>query len=398
MKNIYVATQPEMHLRNGIVASLPALLSARGSTAVAIVTGGRSIRGKEAWAELTDTLLEKNISFLDFTVRGEPTPETVDHFTDEVLRDLPLCDHVVAIGGGSVMDAAKALAAALGMCRSSGGDAAQRRSSSIADYLEGVGESVPDGRTLPLIAVPTTAGTGSEATKNAVLCNTGPGGYKKSLRHDNYVPAAALIDPELHVGTPAEITRASGLDAVTQLMEVYLSTVGNTLTDTLALKGLSLAGEVFPRLLSGEDSTELRAGMALAAYLSGVGLASVGLGVVHGIASPVGAMKDIPHGVVCGLTVAPSVRITVASRHSGSGQVVERYGHIAEALGAGGGPGSVEALIALLETWAAPLPRLDSFGFTESDITVVAPKCGMKNHPVTLSTEEITKILEAVLS
>jgi alcohol dehydrogenase class IV len=387
MNNMYVCRQPELKIGQGLIGEVPAILQQRGCRGVAVVTGGRSVRAREAWSRLTEDLLDMDIPFLDFTARGEPTPEMVDHFYREVVRDLGTCDTVVAIGGGSVIDAAKALAAALGMSSPGSEDV------SIGDYLEGVGTRKPDGRTLPLIAMPTTAGTGSEATKNAVLRALGPNGFKKSLRHDNYVPVAALIDPDLQVGMPLEVTRSSGLDAITQLMEVYVSTAANAVTDALALDGLRRAGRAFPRILGGDDSVDLRTDMALGAYYSGVGLASVGLGVVHGIASPLGARRDIPHGVACGLTLAPSVRITAESEGEGSDRGRRRYADIAEAMGLG----DVPALIDTLEGWAAPLPRLGSYGFSAEELPEVARESGLKNHPVELTREEILAIMEAVL-
>lgn len=397
MNKLYVSRQPELRAAPGITGELPRILAQKGHRSVAVVTGGRSVRGKEVWSRLTDGFLEREIAFLDFTARGEPTPEMVDRFRDEVLRDLPDCDSVVAIGGGSVMDAAKALAAALGM-HEGGSSGAGGSLPGIGAYLEGVGTLVPDGRTLPLIAVPTTAGTGSEATKNAVLRSLGSPGFKKSLRHDNFVPVMALIDPELYLGTPVDVTRASGLDAVTQLMEVFLSTKANAITDALARKGLALAGRAFPRLLGGEDTEDLRMDMALAAYLSGVGLASVGLGVVHGIASPMGARRDIPHGVVCGLLVAPSVRVTVAAA---ADSVRAAYADAAALLGTAKATdtpeAAVESLINALEGWAAPLPRLSSYGFTAVDIAEIAEGSDVKNHPMGLTTGMMADLMREVL-
>ncbi|MDA3950208.1 MAG: iron-containing alcohol dehydrogenase [Spirochaeta sp.] len=418
--------QPELHVGAGILSDLPETLARRKFETVAIVTGGRSVRGTETWSEITNGLVTRGIEFLDFTVRGEPSPDTVDRFRDEVLRDAPACQAVVAIGGGSVIDAGKALAALLAMtaerkevgdgggAADATGDAGDGGSVGIGDYLEGVGTRTPTGATLPLIVAPTTAGTGSEATKNAVLSSVGPDGFKKSLRHDNYIPRVALIDPVIHLGCPDSVTRASGLDAITQLIEVYLSVAANPLTDALALEGLRRAGHAFPRLLAGEDTPELRTDMALAAYISGVGLAAVGLGVVHGVASPLGARHAVPHGVVGGLCLAPSIAATVAAGDEATAGARRRYAEVAvvmevAASDAGGAaaasrPGAgapateaVERLVETLGQWAESLPRLGEFGFTAAELRELAAASGVKNHPVPLSAEEIAAVLGAVL-
>ncbi|MFP4209956.1 MAG: iron-containing alcohol dehydrogenase [Alkalispirochaeta sp.] len=402
MKPFTIPKQPVLSVEAGAIRRLPDAIARWGYRSVAMVTGGRSVRSRDIWATITDGLLDEGIDFLDFTVRGEPSPDLVDRCRDEVVRELPRCEAVVAIGGGSVIDASKALAALLGMEResSSGSDATRDGTSlSIADYLEGVGTRTPSGATLPCIAVPTTAGTGSEATKNAVLSSIGPEGYKKSLRHDNFVPVRAILDAELHTGAPDEVTRASGLDAITQLIEVYLSRDANPVTDALALTGIQHAGRAFPALLDGEDSVELRAEMALAAYLSGVGLAAAGLGVVHGIASPVGALREIPHGVFCGLTLAPSIEQTVEVGRDGSDDARSRYALVAAAIGLSDvdhPAGAVEQLVETLRIWADPLPRLGAYGFTPDELLRIARESGVKNHPVSLSAEDIHAILEAV--
>jgi alcohol dehydrogenase class IV len=402
MKAFSIPRQPVLSVETGAARRLPESIATWGYHAVALVTGGRSVRSRDVWAMITDGLLDRGVDILDFTVRGEPSPDLVDRFRDEVVREMPRCDAVVAIGGGSVIDAAKSLAALVGMENEADREGVRGesvRGRSIADYLEGVGTIPPTGATLPCIAVPTTAGTGSEATKNAVLSSVGPDGYKKSLRHDNFIPARAILDAELQMGAPDDVTRASGLDAITQLIEVYLSRDANPITDALALTGLQHAGRSFPLLLEGRDSAELRSDMALAAYLSGVGLAAAGLGVVHGIASPAGALREIPHGVVCGLTLAPSIERTLAGGRDGSADAQARYALVAAAMGIAEvdhPAGAVETLVETLRSWAEPLPRLGTYGFTPEEIAGIAAASGIKNHPVPLSTDDIVAILEAV--
>ena len=170
--------------------------------------------------------------------------------------------------------------------------------------------------------------------------------------------------------------------------------------EALAVEGLRCAGEAFPRLMGGEDRVEDRQAMAVAAYLSGVGLAAAGLGVVHGIASPLGALFPIPHGVVCGAALAPSIRYTVDDAGAETGRIARRYGRVAEALGIAATRserGDVERLIEVLSEWAAPLPRFATYGLTTETIPEVARVVGMKNHPIDLSTPTVEMILRDAL-
>jgi alcohol dehydrogenase len=393
MSQFSIARQPRLLVRNDGIAELPRLLAADGHSAVILVTGGRSIRGRDQWARLMDALLERGMEFLEFTVRGEPSPEDVDAIVSETRRELQACSAVVAIGGGSVIDTGKAVAAGLGVSE-------EEYQGGIQRYLEGVGDLTHPGDTLPLFALPSTAGTGSEATKNAVLSRTGPEGFKKSLRHDNFIPHTALIDPLLHVECPRAVTVASGLDAITQLLEAYVSTKANPITDALALEGLRLAGPALEALAAGSDSPQLRQDMAVAAYLSGVCLANAGLGLVHGFASPLGARHEIPHGVVCGLLVGPVSASTVAEMRALSDTVgIERYAAVAGALGINGDTG--EVAVARMVKWftelAGDLGRLHDYGFQEHEVDELAESSGLKNHPIDLDARRRAALLREVL-
>ena len=207
-------------------------------------------------------------------------------------------DVVLAVGGGSVLDAGKAIAAMLGP--GAGG--------TVTDHLEGLPGFRPyEGVPLPFVAVPTTAGTGSEATRNAVISRRGPDGWKRSIRHERMVAVDAVVDPDLLAGAAPVQIAANGMDALTQLLEAYTSTKAGPLTDALALDGLAAARD---SLLAwhgepdGPGAPAARSGMAYAALLSGICLAHAGLGGVHGLASPLGAQLPIPHGIACGATLA----------------------------------------------------------------------------------------------
>ena len=216
------------------------------------------------------------IKYHHVVVSGEPSPELIDTTVEKYRNEA--VDAIVAIGGGSVLDAGKAISAML------------HRTESIKEFLEGVGTIEHPGTKLPFIALPTTSGTGSEATKNAVISHVGKSGYKKSLRHDNFVPDIAIVDPRFTLSCPQNITAASGMDCFTQLIESYLSDKANEYTDALAWEGLKeIKSSLVQSYMHGND-IQARTGMAFASLTSGICLANAGLGVVHGFASSIGGL------------------------------------------------------------------------------------------------------------
>lgn len=320
------------------------------------------------------------------TICGEPDPDTIDRITKEVKGNI---ETVLAVGGGSVLDAGKAIAA---MCCSNG---------SVTDYLEGVGTKQPNGETLPLLAIPTTAGTGSEATKNAVICQRGSEGYKKSLRHDNYIPSTIIIDPELYIHCPTDIMSSCGMDAFCQLLESFLSTGSDMLTDTLSWKGLEIFISDFIDLCTSEKkNTEKMGNIAFAAYLSGITLANAGLGTVHGIAGPMGGFFEIPHGTACGTLLPVVMKRTIDRLYTGEndlilkkaeklGTYIINHSHIEKK------EQSAYALTDLLENWLIQLkiPRLSQYGITAKDAEKIAINSGNKNNSVKFNTEQIKEMI-----
>ena len=300
---------------------------------------------------------------------------------------------VVGIGGGSVLDGAKAIAGLL-----PSGD-------SVMDYLEGVGPEKPyHGPAMPFIAVPTTAGTGSEATKNAVLSVRGPNGFKKSFRDDKLVPEYALLDPDLLASCPKPQIAANAMDALTQLLESYVSIKANPFTDALVESGLKAVREgLFAWHEGGHEAAAGRSRMAYAALLSGICLAQTGLGSVHGLASPLGAFFPIPHGVVCGALVGAATRVNLAALRERdpahpAWRKYARAGDILHGRHYANPEESHAALLALLDDWTEwlALPRLRAYGIQESDFPhIVAHSRGgsMKTNPLVLSDVEITEIL-----
>jgi alcohol dehydrogenase class IV len=258
---------------------------------VALVTGA----GLETRGGAPANLARGVFGAVRLTLGGEPS----DLWVDEVRARLcgqPV-DAVVSLGGGSVLDAGKALAALL--CEDG----------PAIDFLEGVGTRKPSGRSLPWFALPTTAGTGSEASTNAVLSRPGPGGFKRSLRHPAYRAAGVVLDAELCQGAPSALTAACGMDAFTQMLESFLSTRVPIELEPVLEAALVRAYHALPRLVHGENTAD-RQTMLEAAFLSGVGLTRAGLGTVHGLAGPAGACAKVPHGIACARFFGPSLRET----------------------------------------------------------------------------------------
>jgi alcohol dehydrogenase len=391
-----IATTPRLAFGEGRIAELPAFIGEYGRK-VLLVTGAQAFRATAHWSRLQEDLTSQGIAWETLSVTGEPSPTVVD---DAVrLFHGQGIEVVVGIGGGSVIDAAKAIAGLL------------PRGDSVLEYLEDVGRGLPyPGPSVPFIAVPTTAGTGSEATKNAVLSMRGHGGYKKSFRHEQLVARVALVDPALLASCPAAHVAAQGMDAFTQLLESYLSVRANPFTDALALSGLAAVKEGFLDAWRGGDTPVARKGraaMAYAAYVSGVTLAQVGLGSVHGLAQPLGAFFPVPHGVACGTTVAAATAVNIAALRERDPQGVglRRYAEVGRLLSDApceSDAAACDALLRVLEEWTRTLdlPRLSAYGVSEADLPRIVQASrnnSMKTNPVLLADEEIAAIVRARL-
>ncbi|MDS4020822.1 MAG: iron-containing alcohol dehydrogenase [Candidatus Competibacter sp.] len=385
-----IARLPRIEFGAGFIGKLPGLIAQFGNRAL-LVTGRRSFADSACWPALLAALDRAGIGRDQVRIDDEPSPQVVD----EAVRQFHGKGFMIVagIGGGSVLDAAKAIAGLL-----PSGD-------SVMDYLEGVGPEKPyHGPATPFIAVPTTAGTGSEATKNAVLSVRGPDGFKKSFRHDLLVPEYALLDPDLLANCPKPRIAANAMDALTQLLESYVSIKANPFTDALAESGLKAVREgLFAWYEGGDKAAAGRSRMAYAALLSGVCLAQTGLGSVHGLASPLGAFFPIPHGVVCGTLVGAATRVNLAAlkERDPDHPSWRKYARAGDILHGRHYPSPEEshaALLALLDDWTdrLALPRLNAYGIRESDFAhVVAHSRGgsMKTNPLVLGDAEIAEIL-----
>lgn len=379
---------PRIEFGSGSIAKLPDLASQYGRRLL-IVTGARSFRDSPGSEPLLQRLHDRGCTWDFVSVAGEPSPELIDG-TVKTWHGSNI-DAVIGIGGGSVLDAAKAIAGLL------------RPGNSVMDHLEGVGPEKPYlGPATPFIAVPTTAGTGSEATKNAVLSRRGPNGFKKSFRDDRLVAEAAIVDPDLLASCRPELIAANGMDAFTQLLESYVSIRSNRVTDALALAGIEAARDgLLAWYRGGEDAAAARDRMAFASLLSGICLAQAGLGAVHGLAQPLGSLFPIPHGVVCGTLVAAATRINieVMQARDPSHPALAKYARVGKLFGGDDGD-ALETLVSALDAWTdvMQLPLLSTLGVDEADFPRIVAHCrgsSMKTNPVVLTDSEVERILQA---
>ncbi|MCF8225934.1 MAG: iron-containing alcohol dehydrogenase [Bacteroidales bacterium] len=372
---------PKISFGPGKRLELPVLVKPFGST-VLMLTGSTSIHYSGHGDEIVKKLKDNGFTVHIETIGSEPSPKMVDDIAEKYKgRGIRV---VVAVGGGSVMDAGKAVSAMLVV------------EYPVKHYLEDVGDMDHPGTKMPFIAMPTTSGTGSEMTKNAVLSEVGKRGFKKSLRHENFIPNIAIIDPEMMLTCPPKLTATSGMDAFTQLLESYVSKQSNPMTDALALQGLKMIKRHLLRAyLEGENNLEARSGMALAAMFSGITLAHAGLGLVHGFAAPIGAHCNMPHGAVCGSLMsrvnAMTIDKIISDRKS---PVFNKFLIVSKIFSDFKYKDDAEYLIAFKDklehiTNVLEISPLDPEVFTDEMIAKIVSETRHKHHPVTFSEEEL---------
>ncbi|MCB1774770.1 MAG: iron-containing alcohol dehydrogenase [Gammaproteobacteria bacterium] len=390
-----VARLPEIHFGSGTFDRLPEILQRYGRS-VLLVTGAASLQRTPRWQRLLDAIDAAGLQWQHVAVGGEPTPELVDGAVERFAATA--IDVVAGIGGGSALDAAKAIAGLL------------RSGTRVLDHLEGVGRGQPyTGPATPFVAVPTTAGTGSEATKNAVLSRQGEDGFKKSFRHPDLVAQIAIVDPDLLDSCPKHLVAANGMDAFTQLLESYVSLRASPFTDALASSGMQAFRDGFWPAWT-DDDPMAKTGyqrLAYASLCSGITLAQCGLGSVHGLASPLGAFFPIPHGVVCGTLVAEATRVNIHAlrQRQADGPALRKYAEAGTLLS--GHPfvdetAAQDGLVELLDTWTdrLALPRLREFGVTDRDIPRIVANCrggSMQTNPLVLDDDELAGLVAARL-
>lgn len=354
---------------------------------ILLVTGATSYTRNREITEIITSLEKAGRIIHHARIESEPSPDDID-ITAQACREKDP-DLVLSIGGGSVIDAGKALSAMLPL------------PDSVRDYLEGVGTKKHTGEKKFFMAVPTTSGTGSEATANAVISFTGKNGFKKSLRHENLVPDMAIVDPKLTLSCSPEITAASGMDAFTQLVESYLSVKANVLTDALAFEGIN---QINKNLLAAvQDGTDAgaRTGMSLAALHSGITLANAGLGLIHGFASSIGGLHDIPHGTVCGTMMGVVNRYQVSAllkqpEITEAHNKYEKLGRLFSGSEKKTSGWYMEYAVAYIEnlTGQLNLKRLGDFGIKGNDLMAIAEITDHKSNPVHFKKEQLVEMMK----
>lgn len=379
------ATATHIIFGNGTIRDAAPLAAQMGKRAF-IVTG----RTVERAEPLLQQLNKQAVECITFSVSGEPTTMLVKAGIAQTRQ--AKCDIVIGIGGGSAIDTAKVIAAML------------TNNGELEDYLEVVGLGKPIVKNpAPFIAIPTTAGTGAEVTRNAVL-GVPQYGSKVSMRSSLMLARLAVVDPELTYSMPPALTASTGLDALTQLIEPFVCNKANPLIDGVCREGLIRVGRSLLRAYENGSDKSAREDMALASHFSGLALANAGLGAVHGFAGPLGGMISAPHGVICARLLPYVIEANVKalqSRERGS-PALSRYEQIAQFL-----TGKATARAADLVGWVQNLcvktkiPSLAEFGLREQDFPAAIEKAkkssSMKTNPIALTDEELLGILKNAL-
>jgi alcohol dehydrogenase class IV len=348
------------------------------------------VRGKSSAAipRVREILSAQDIQSTEFEVHGEPTVDVVSAGM-ELARG---CDMVIGLGGGSVLDAGKAIA----ILATNLGE--------VLDYLEVIGKGQKfTQESLPYIAIPTTAGTGTEVTRNAVI-ESPAHGVKVSLRSPLILPSLALVDPELTYSLPPAVTASTGLDALTQLIEPFVSVKANPMTDAICREGLRHAARSLRRAYENGGNREAREGMSLASLFGGLALANAKLGAVHGFAGPLGGMLHAPHGAICArlLPLVMETNLTALEAREPGHPVLTRYVEIAYILTGNPDASAVDGV-----TWISEMvrdlniPALSVYGMSREHLPEAVEKTikssSYKGNPISLMEPELRGILERVL-
>ena len=351
-----------------------------------VITGQTPSRA----APLINLLKKVNMDFVCFSTHPEPSVDIIRQGT-QYAREKH-CDLIIGYGGGSAVDTAKAIAAIM----SNGGDP--------LDYLEVIGKGLPLLKpSIPWIAIPTTAGSGAEVTNNAVLASP-EHHVKVSLRNPMMIAPLVIVDPELTYSMPSSVTASTGLDALTQLIEPYVSIKANPLTDSLCREGIRRVARSLLRVYENGNDQKAREDMSLAALFGGLALSNAKLGAAHGIAGPMGGMIKAPHGGICAglLSHVMEANIKALQERLPDSEALERYDEIAKWL-----TGDMEAGAQNGVEWIRDLcrslkiPPLSKYGLQKSDFPILVEKAqrasSMKGNPINLTSAEINAILSHVI-
>jgi alcohol dehydrogenase class IV len=370
---------------SGVAEQASDLVAGFGRRAL-LVLGGTPDRCRH----ILDPLASRGVTSERFRVTGEPTTDMAHEAVTLARR--AQTQVVLAIGGGSVLDMGKVVAAML----TNEGD--------LSDYLEVVGQGRPLlNQPAPCVAVPTTAGTGAEVTFNAVL-GVPQQRVKVSIRSPLMVPRYAVVDPLLTHSMPPALTASTGLDALTQLIEAFVSNKANPLTDGICREGLQRAGRSLRRVFEDGGNAGARADMSLASLFSGIALANAKLGAVHGFAGPLGGMTDAPHGVICGklLPYVMQANVRALQDRAPGSPFLARFDEVGRILTGRSTAHASDAVIWIEKLCAAlNLPGLRRYGLAEEDFSTVVAKAknasSMKGNPLELSDEELLEVLRRAI-
>ena len=382
--NFQFATSTQIIFENGSFKKIPGLIKNLGSK-VLIVSG----KNQNLTNQLSEWLKNPDFEFEIFTINSEPTTHDIEKGT--ALAKKTGCNVIAGVGGGSVIDSAKAIAA---LATNTG---------ELTDYLEVIGEGKKlEKAPLPYIAIPTTAGTGAEVTKNAVIKST-EHNVKVSLRSDLMFPTIAVIDPELTLTLSPEITASTGVDALTHLLETYVSCQSNPFIDMICREGMTRIAIYLERAFLDGSHLEARENMAMASMLGGMALANVKLGAVHGFAGPLGGMFPIPHGAVCAclLPAVMDVNITVLKEKKLETQLL-KFDEVARILTQNKNSIAQDGIIWIQElVKKLKIPSLSDFNLTSDSFPEIIEKAqnssSMKGNPVELDTAQLFEILDKSL-
>ncbi len=383
MDSFEFATASRIIFGNGKLNSLAEQIEA-GANRLLLVRG----RSSDAIPRVRQMLSARGIRLAEFEVHGEPTVDVVREGVELALG----CDGIIGLGGGSVLDAGKAIA----ILATNPGD--------VFDYLEVIGKGTNLTRApLPYIAIPTTAGTGAEVTRNAVI-ESPAHGVKVSLRSPLMLPGLALVDPELTYNLPPVITASTGLDALTQLIEPFVSLKANPMTDALCRQGMCHAARALRQAYENGGDQEARERMSLASLFGGLALANAGLGAVHGFAGPLGGMLPAPHGAICArlLPLVMEANLNALKSREPGQPVLARYTEIAQIL-----TGDPDATASDGVMWVSELvrdldiPALATYGMSRKHFPEALEKTlkasSFKGNPILLTEAELRAILERAL-
>jgi len=380
--NFEFATANRIVFGAGKLKEVGDLASYLGKRALVVI--GKSAGAVQRVEPMLSALTEAGVEYATFSVVGEPTLDVARAGTQRARDEK--CDLVIGFGGGSMIDTGKAVAALL----TNGGDP--------LDYVEVIGKGQPLTKaSAPYIAIPTTAGTGAEVTRNAVL-GAPEQRVKVSLRSVFMLPRMALVDPELTYDLPPQLTATTGMDALTQLIEAFVSVKANPMTDAICREGMTRAARSLRRAYEHGEDVAARQDMCVASVFGGMALANAGLGAVHGLAGPLGGMFNAPHGALCAVLLPHVMEVNRGMIRGPAGrgavsaptEIVRRFEEVAKIVG---DPGE---LVRVLK-----IPPLRQYGVACDDFAAIIEKSksssSMKGNPLPLRDEELREILERAL-